>query len=85
MRDLQFVKLWVYRCFTSIQAFTGAVPVGDEERAAPMFDITNGTRPPRPTHPTFTADLWTLMQNCWDQDPHVRPAVSEVLNVLRGA
>jgi len=84
MGDLLCVKLWVYRRFTSIQAFTGAVPFSGGGNTAPMFDIMNGTRPPRPTHPTVTTELWTLMQNCWNQDPHLRPAAPEVLNVLRG-
>jgi anti-sigma factor ChrR (cupin superfamily) len=47
-----------------------------------MFAITQGTRPPRPTHPTFTENLWTLMRRCWDHDPHLRPEVSEVLQLL---
>jgi len=75
----------VYCRFASFQAFTGVVPFSDRKIAATMFEIMSGTRPPRPTHPTFTAELWTLMQSCWNQDPHLRPAISEVLSVLRGA
>ena len=30
-------------------------------------------RPPRPTHPDLTDGLWTLVQRCWDQEPHSRP------------
>ena len=41
-----------------------------------------GKRPPRPVHPTFTEDLWTLIQRCWDPEPDSRPETSEVLNVL---
>ena len=41
-----------------------------------------GKRPSRPTHPTLTDYLWTLIQRCWDQDPHLRPEVSEALQVL---
>ena len=47
-----------------------------------MFAIAQGKRPPRPTHPTFTENLWTLMQHCWDHDPHLRPEVSEASQVL---
>jgi len=46
--------------------------------------IVQGKRPPRPTHPTFTEDLWVLMQHCWVQDPHQRPEVTEVLETLHG-
>lgn len=44
-----------------------------------------GVRPSRPGHPHFTDQLWVLMQRCWDQNPHSRPEVSEVLKVLRGS
>ena len=49
-----------------------------------MFDIMSGERPPRPTHNNLTNELWALVQKCWNQDPHLRPTVSEVLNTLRG-
>ena len=42
----------------------------------------NDKRPSRPTHPTFTEDLWTLVQRCWDQDPYSRPQILEVSKVL---
>ena len=70
--------------FPLIQVFTGAVPFNGRTSTTAMYDIMNGVRPPRPMHPTFTADLWELMQNCWNQDPFLRPEVSEVLSVLRG-
>lgn len=69
---------------SSIQVFTGAVPFNGKSSAAATFDIMSGTRPERPTHPDFTTELSVLMERCWNQDPHLRPAVSEVLNVLRG-
>ena len=40
-------------------------------------------RPPRPTHPTFTDGLWELVKRCWDNEPHLRPEASKVLEVLR--
>ena len=70
--------------FQSIQVFSGAIPFAEKTATAALFDIMNGGRPQRPIHPTFTAGLWTLMQSCWNQDPYQRPAVMEVLNVLRG-
>ena len=47
-----------------------------------MLAITQGQRPPRPTHPTFTENLWRLMQRCWNDEPHLRPEISEALRVL---
>ena len=71
-----------YRCFLSIQMFTGAVPFPNYLTMSAMLAITKGERPPRPTHPTLTDDLWALMQRCWIHVPHLRPEVSEVLEVL---
>ena len=66
------------------QAFTGAVPFSRSLPAAAMLAIMGGKRPPKPTHPTFTPRLWMLMQRCWDQDPLLRPEVSEIWRVLSG-
>ena len=71
-----------YYHFVSTQIFTGAVPFSNSTPAMAMLAIMQKERPPRPSHPAFTDDLWTLMQHCWDHDPHLRPEVSEVLKVL---
>ena len=62
-----------------IQVFTEALPFGS---AKTMLAIMQGRRPSRPTHPTFTDDLWMLMQRCWDHNPQSRPDASEALEVL---
>lgn len=46
------------------------------------MSIAQGNRPPRPVHPSFTVDLWSLMQLCWDQHPHSRPEAAGVLQAL---
>lgn len=66
-------------CFISIQVFTGVIPFNDISYLAATSAIVKGIRPPRPTHPTFTDCLWTLMQSCWDQNPRTRPTISEVV------
>ena len=68
---------------TFTQVFTGAVPFNDSPLAAAISGIIDGRRPSRPNHSNFTDDVWVLMQRCWDQDPHMRPEVSEVSEVLR--
>jgi len=47
-----------------------------------MLAIVQGRRPSRPTRQTFTDDVWVLVERCWDQDPHLRPEVREVLEVF---
>ena len=71
-----------YSHCTSIQVFTGSVPFAGCRFAKVMLEIMEGKRPPRPTHPTFTEVLWTLMQRCWDPDPCLRPEASEALEIL---
>ena len=68
----------------STQVFTGAIPFGDRSPSMAMIAILRGDRPLRPTHPTCTAELWTLMGRCWNQDPRLRPKASEVWKVLLG-
>ena len=46
--------------------------------------IKDGVRPPRPTHPDLTDELWALTERCWDVDPRKRPEISAVLKTLRG-
>lgn len=68
--------------FCTIQAFTGEVPFENISSFMVMLSVVQGERPPRPTHPIITDDLWTLIQRCWDQDPRLRPDASEVLRAL---
>jgi len=63
--------------------FTGTAPFGGNPCFVAALAIVQGRRPPQPTHPTFTGELWALVQRCWDQDPHLRPEIPEVLGVLR--
>ena len=74
----------VYCGFALIQVFTGAVPFNGMRDVAAIHEIMSGKRPPRPHNPIFTTKLWKLMQRCWDDDPHVRPGVSDVLRTLPG-
>jgi serine/threonine protein kinase len=71
-----------YRRFITMQVFTGMIPFGNDTSTMAMLATIQGKRPPRPTHPTLTKDLWALMQRCWDHDPHLRPEVSEALQAL---
>ena len=71
-----------YPRFASTQVYTGAVPFGTRSTAMAILAVTQGDRPPRPTHPTFTESLWTLMHRCWDHQPHSRPEAPEVSKVL---
>jgi serine/threonine protein kinase len=76
-------RVLAYCHFSSPQVFTGAVPFSSSLSPTAMLAIMDGRRPPRPTHPALTDQLWAYVQRCWDQDSHSRPEASEVLKVLR--
>jgi len=65
-----------------MKIFTGFPPFYMHPSIAATVAIMQGDRPPRPTHPTFTDGLWVLMQRCWNQEPHSRPDMPEVLRIL---
>jgi len=69
------------------QVFTGAAPFDDRTPEKAMEAIGSGERPLRPAHLTLTDELWGLMQTvrCLDQDPILRPQVSEVSAGLHGS
>lgn len=66
-----------------VEVFTGAAPFNIHPSVAATLVIMQGQRPPRPDHPGLTEKLWKLMQRCWDQEPQLRPEMSEVLEVLQ--
>jgi len=87
---LRYVRIWsfssspAHRHPGSSQAFTGAVPFHGKVPAAAMLSIMGGERPPRPSHPQLTSNLWALMQRCWDKNPASRPEVSVVSKIFYG-
>ncbi|KAF9644381.1 kinase-like protein, partial [Thelephora ganbajun] len=68
--------------FSFVMVFTGMIPFSSDAYPLAMFSIIQGRHPSRPTHPTFTENLWTLMQRCWGHNPHLHPDASEVLQIL---
>ena len=82
---LRLFRAWPYRACVLIQVFTGTVPFSGKPETAAVFEIMNGDRPPRPTHPTIAERLWSLMKLCWDNEPHLRPEISKVLETLLAA
>ena len=64
------------------KAFTGATPFNDKPSCMAISAIANGERPPRPTHFALTEGLWDLTQQCWYQNPHLRPKASDLRRCL---
>ena len=52
-----------------------------------LIRVQQGDRPRRPTDPEIVArglddNLWVLLEQCWEEDPTVRPKIEEVLSRL---
>ena len=65
-----------------MQAFTSAFLFSNEKSVIAMLFIMEGKHPSRPVHLTFMEHLWTLMQRCWDHDPHLRLGAPEASQVI---
>ena len=65
-----------------MQVFTGKCPFPELSDDAIALAICGGGRPPRPADPAVPDQLWQLMQECWNEDPQLRPTPEEVLLAL---
>lgn len=68
--------------FLSMQVFSGTTPFGNVPDTLAILSITQGKRPPRPTHPDVSKGLWELIERCWDDRPSSRPEAPNVLESL---
>ena len=73
-----YCRMLTFPHFLPIQIFTGAIPFSNDGSVTAMLAVVQGKRPPRPTHPACTEDLWALMQRCWSDLPSSRTKISEV-------
>ncbi|KAF9789176.1 kinase-like domain-containing protein [Thelephora terrestris] len=65
-----------------IEAFTGRVPFSGCIGFKAMTNILAGIHPERPIHPGLTDQLWTLTQQCWEEEPYDRPSIDSVIEQL---
>ena len=69
----------------SFEAFTGKPPFHDIAPTPAGVGVLMGKRPMRPLHPELTDGLWKMTIRCWNQDPQLRPGISEVVLCVRHA
>lgn len=65
-----------------MKVFTGTFPFNNFWPVTAILKICRGERPPRPTDPILTDDVWALMRRCWHQEPQSRPEMRGVLQDL---
>ena len=70
----------------AVEVFTGKIPFGEQKNEAVVVRISQGGRPEMPGNAQevgLTSDMWTLLENCWDQNPNRRPSMGEVVRRWR--
>jgi hypothetical protein len=78
-RPYHRLSLMLFKLFTSRHPFQGMY---ERSQYAVMFAVSKGDRPPRPNESNCLlghADgMWSLIQDCWHQDPGARPEMISV-------
>src|ERR1700761_8250584 len=68
---------------TAYEVTTGVVPFHNLRRDPQVvLAIVRGDRPPRPTDPPISQDMWALLEDCWIQDLFLRPRMPIVVDRL---
>lgn len=82
------VYAWSCVCY---EIFSGDVPFATIQRdTAVMLQVKFGARPARPSDSSpswskwgLTESIWSLMQDCWQEDPTMRPTVYQIIGQLK--
>lgn len=84
-RSFALVYYYNMRTKFSFQIYSGNVPFPEVAEHQVIRRIIQGSRPERPTLAgagLMSDDLWTLMTQCWDTEPHDRPRIDDVAHTL---
>jgi hypothetical protein len=66
----------------AVEVFTGKVPFEEKRDEAVVLHIVRGGRPEVPQDAQalgLTAEMWELLESCWQQNPKKRPTVQQVV------
>ncbi|KAJ7126300.1 kinase-like domain-containing protein [Mycena epipterygia] len=62
------------------EILTGNIPFFEVSRESlVMFQVINGERPSKPEATVCDPILWILFQDCWQQDPDIRPSTQQII------
>ncbi|KAG9038313.1 hypothetical protein FS837_001264, partial [Tulasnella sp. UAMH 9824] len=66
------------------QVMSGKAPFSDLRESAILFRVISNQPPRQEDHPDLvpTDPLWSLMRQCWNMIPEMRPSIREVLREL---
>ena len=66
----------------AVEVFTGKIPFEEQKNEAVVLRISRGGRPEMPENSQMvglTAEMWKLLESCWQQNPKRRPTMEEVV------
>jgi len=71
--------------FLPRQLVTGSLPYSQyRSEPAVAVAIWNGERPERPPAGVVSDKLWTVIRQCWADDPMKRPPTNDLITLLNG-
>lgn len=77
----KFTMHTMLACLMISQLHSGNIPFHDLKREGQVIIlVSQGHRPTR--HSYISDGVWTLIQECWKQDPSARPTSREILDRL---
>lgn len=66
----------------AVEVFTGRIPFEEHRDEIVVLHILQGDRPEIPQNAQdsdLTAEMWTLLESCWQHNPNRRPTMRKVV------
>jgi len=66
----------------AVEVFTGKIPFEEQKNEAVVLRISQGGRPEMPRNAQalgLTAEMWSVLESCWQQNSKKRPPMQEVV------
>jgi serine/threonine protein kinase len=65
-----------------LQVYSGETPFSHLRIGQLVNEVIAGVRPTRPTNPSMDDLTWDCMQECWSQQPYMRPSITKLKEAL---
>ena len=65
-----------------VQIHFDSLPFGTSNSFYAVQQVKDGKRPLRKPNPPLEDEAWNLIERCWNQDPGMRAAIDEVVEIM---